>query len=173
MNASITKIAFGARKITLIAAMSLNRMIGKNNQLPWQLPNDLKYFKDQTLEKTLLMGRKTFESIGRPLPKRKNMVLTRQTDFSADGIEVVHSLDQLITKTDPHEDIMIIGGAEIYQLLLPYAQKILLTEVQAEIDGDAFFPEIDNNTWHEVSREVHCRDENHAYDYAFVTLTRN
>lgn len=163
---------FCDRQFTLIAAASLNKVIGKQSQLPWHLPADLQHFKDCTIGRTIIMGRKTFESIGKPLPYRKNIILSSKKSNATDGAIYIQSIEQLCEHTDEHEDIMVIGGAQIYQLFMPFAHKILLTEVQTNIDGDTFFPEIDFKTWQEISREVHCRNDKNPYDYAFVALMR-
>ena len=160
------------RKFSIVAAMSLNLIIGKNNQLPWHIPKDLQHFKELTMGKTMLMGRKTFESIGRALPHRRSMVLSTQKNLQITGAEVINDIADLVDFTDEHEEIMVIGGAQVYQLLLPYCQKIHLTEIQAEIAGDACFPELDMNDWEEVSREVHCANTDNQYDFEFVELIR-
>ncbi len=153
-------------KIILVVAYSQNRVIGVNNTLPWNLPNDLKHFKDLTLNQCILMGRKTFESIGRPLPHREMIVLTRQVDFHSDYAHTIHTLAAL---QPLQQDLFVIGGAEIYTLLLPQADLIYATEVKTELEGDALFPKLDPKIWQEISRESHLHDERHAFDYDFVT----
>ena len=141
--------------VALIVATAANGVIGRNNQLPWHLPQDLKYFKATTLAKPVIMGRKTYESIGRPLPGRPNLVVTRNSDWAAVGIEVVQGLDlaldrtrELISSTDQLKpEVMVIGGAEIYRSALPLADKVYLTEIDLEVDGDAWFPELPANQW--------------------------
>ena len=155
-------------KITLIAALDMKRAIGRGGQLPWRLPDDLKHFKALTLGKTVLMGRKTFDSIGRPLPQRRNLVLTRDSNFAAAGVEVVRDLQGAL-----EDDLMVIGGGEVYALALPLATTLELTLVQTVIaDADAFFPAWDSADWLEVRREHHAADERHMYAFDFVTLSR-
>ncbi len=159
-------------KIALIAALSKNHVIGKDNQLPWTLPNDLQHFKSLTLHKPIVMGRKTFESIGRPLPKRRNIIITRQKDFQVQGGEVFHSMDSALTALQDEAEIMIIGGATLYQQTLAKADILYLTIVDTEIAGDAFFPEWNSNEWKILSEEKHDADEQHAFAYTFLTLAR-
>jgi dihydrofolate reductase len=154
-------------KITLIVAAAENNAIGKDNQMPWHLPNDFKYFKKSTIDHSIVMGRKTFESIGKPLPERRNIVLTRDQQYNNPGIDVANSLQDVLTYCRDEREIFIIGGANIYQQALPLAQRVLLTRVHATIDGDAFFPELPSTEWELVSQEKHNKDEKHAYDYTF------
>lgn len=166
-------------KISLIAAMAQNRVIGKENDLPWKLPDDSAYFKQKTSGHTIIMGRKSFEALGKPLPKRTNIVITRQTDFRAEGATVVSSLEAALEVARPIEaqneqpgggtaEIFVIGGAEIYTLALPVANRIYLTEVQKAYDGDARFPEFDKAIWHETSRLHHPADDRHETAFDFV-----
>ena len=144
-------------KISLIVAVSRNGAIGLNNQLPWYLPEDLKYFKSVTMGKPLIMGRKTFDSIGRPLPGRANIVLTRDPQWISDGVEVVQSVEQALLagkiacEAADVDEIMVIGGEQIYRMTLDLADRIYLTQVDADVDGDAFFPDIDLNNWSQTS----------------------
>ncbi len=159
-----------ARKIALVAAMDKNRAIGRAGALPWHLPDDLKRFRALTLGKTVLMGRKTYQSIGRPLPRRRNVVLTRDPNFGSEGVEVVHSLDDALQLED---EIMVIGGGEIYTLFLPLATQLHLTLVDTAIpDSDAFFPEWNTAQWRETHREFHPADEHHLFAFSFVDLER-
>lgn len=146
--------------LCLIAAMGENRVIGVDNQLPWRLPGDLKYFKARTLGKPVVMGRKTFESIGRPLPGRLNIVVTRNPDWQAAGVQVAHSLDAALAlaAAAAPEEIMLIGGAELYRQALPQADVLYLTEIDAEFAGDAFFPEVDLARWRIDREEAGQRD---------------
>jgi len=153
-------------KISLVVAYSQNRVIGVKNQLPWHLPNDFKHFKELTLNKQILMGRKTYESIGRPLPNREMIVLTRQANFHSDYARTIHNFAALLPL---QQDLVIIGGTEIYTLLLPQTHIIYATEVKTELEGDAFFPKLDPQIWQETSRESHPQDERHAFAYDFVT----
>lgn len=158
--------------VSQIAAMSENHVIGKDNQLLWHMPNDLKHFKNTTAGHTVIIGRKTFESIGnKPLPKRRNIIVTRQ-NISFEGCEVVHSVEAAIALCKGEDEVFIIGGAEIYKVALPLTNRIYLTIIHYNFDGDAFFPEIDKNEWKEVSHENHPADEKHAYSYSFIMLER-
>ena len=157
--------------IALVVAMAENRVIGKENKLIWHLPADLKFFKNLTTGHPIIMGRKTFESIGKALPNRTNIVITRQTDFEAEGVLIAHSLSEaLMMAQQMDSDIFIIGGAEIYKQAMFLADTIYLTEVHHTFDGDTFFPEIDSVLWEETSREEYTSDEKNSYNYAFVTL---
>lgn len=161
--------------ITLIAAMDRNRTIGKGNAMPWRLPAEMAFFKSNTLGKTVLMGRKTFDSLGgKPLPNRRNVVLTRQQGLKLEGCEIVHSVEEAIRLyAQEDEQLMIIGGTEIYAQFLPYADTILLTEVETEIqDGDAKFPIFDSKEWKRTVGERKERDERNAFAFTFVTHTR-
>lgn len=167
-------------RLAMIAAQSENRVIGTNNKLPWYLPEDLKYFKRVTLGKPIIMGRKTFESIGRPLPGRTNIVITRNPDWHHSGacVRAVHSLQAAVELAESlalingFEESVIIGGAEIYALALPRADRIYLTQVHAEVQGDAYFPALDDAQWQEVAREDFTAIEPNPYDYSFIVLNR-
>lgn len=158
--------------ISLVAAMAENGTIGRDNTLPWRLPEDLKRFKSLTMSKLLLMGRKTYESIGRPLPGRTSIVLTRDRNWKAEGVVVVGSLGQALSYARDAEELVAIGGAEIYRLLMPFARRIYLTLVHAEIPGDTFFPDFDPTQWADVECHSHPADERNAYPFTFVTLER-
>ena len=158
--------------ISLMVAMAQNGVIGRDNTLPWRLPADLKRFKEFTVGKPILMGRKTFESIGRPLPDRLNLVLTRDRAWSADGVTVVHSVEEALAKAAGREELVAIGGAEIYRLVLPFARRIYLTHVHADVPGDTYFPEFDSTQWADVECSAHPADERHEYPVTFVTLER-
>lgn len=167
-----------APRLALIAAVAENGCIGVDNKLPWYLPEDLKYFKAVTSGKAIIMGRSTFDSLGRPLPNRTNIVITRNTGFTApEGVRVVHSLDEAITVAEAvahiagDEEIVVIGGAQIYALALPRADRLYLTEVQKTVEGDAFFPDWDRRGWQELARERH-HYEPAALDYSFVVYER-
>ena len=156
--------------ISMIAAMSKNRVIGKNNDLPWKIPLDMKHFRDLTIEKPVIMGRKTYESIGRPLPKRQNIVITTDKNFKAIGCEIAHSIKEAISIAEKGKEIMVVGGSRIYKEFLPLVGKIYLTLVDKEFDGDAFFPEFDEKEW-KVTSEESLNDEN--YSFKFITYERN
>ena len=160
--------------ISLIAAMDRNRLIGNKNQLPWHLPADLTHFKQVTMGKPIIMGRKTFESIGRPLPGRTNIVLTRDEDYQADGIVLTGSLDKALdcAASEGVEEVMIIGGSNIYGQALDHSDRLYLTIVDGEFDGDAWFPEIDMERWQEVSSEAHQADETNPVDYRFMVYEK-
>lgn len=158
--------------ISIIVAMATNRVIGHENRLPWHLPADLQHFKQITMGKPILMGRKTWESIGRPLPGRTNIVITRDESYSADGCVVVHSLDAALEAARDSDEIMVIGGAEFYRQVLPRASTLYLTLVEGEFEGDAFFPEIDGNEWREVEHSHHGPDEKNPHAYSFIRLER-
>ena len=156
-------------KIILVVAYSQNRAIGLQNQIPWHLPNDLKHFRALTLHHRILMGRKTYESIGRSLSQREMIVLTRNQNFHSNYAKGIHSLEVLFPLKD---DLYVIGGGEIYQMLLPQAKIIYATEVKKHIAGDAFFPPLLIDEWQEVSRKTHPQDEKHAFAYDFVEYQR-
>jgi len=165
-------------RVALIVAAASNGVIGRNNQLPWYLPNDLKYFKQATLGKPVVMGRKTYESIGKPLPGRTNIVVTRQSDWQAEGVRVVNSLDEAlamaesIAEIDGAEELMVIGGAQIYNEAFKRATRLYFTQVHAEIEGDAYFPVVEPAEWREVAREDFAAEGPNPYDYSFVVLER-
>jgi len=158
--------------ISLIWGQDRNRLIGRDNALPWKLPSDMAWFKKSTMGKPILMGRKTHESIGRPLPGRSNLILTRQTDLQIKGCTVVHSLDDAKSAVPEADEIMVMGGAEIYALLFDQAERLYITEVNAEFEGDAWFPEFDRSLWRKVFCEFHQPDEKNAYSYSFSILER-
>ena len=158
--------------ISLVVAMDRNRLIGRNQQLPWHLPADLRHFKEITMGKPILMGRKTWESIGRPLPGRTNVVVTGSTDFQAPGCIVSHSIEEALAAVENHKEIMVIGGAHLYQQLLSRAERIYLTLVDHAFAGDTWFPELDERDWKETSRQDHDPDQKNPYRYSFVQLQR-
>ena len=158
--------------LELVVAAARNGVIGRDNGLPWRLPADLAHFKRVTLGHPILMGRRTWDSIGRPLPGRQNIVLTRDPGFRAVGATVVHSLAEARTAAAGADRLMVIGGAELYRAVLADADVLHLTEVDADIEGDAHFPPWHREEWQEVSREAHPADQRHAYAYSFVTLRR-
>jgi dihydrofolate reductase len=165
-------------KLSVIVAVAENLVVGKNNALPWHLSEDLQYFKRTTLGKPIVMGRKTFESIGRPLPGRTNIVISRNPDYFAQGIKIVSSLEQAlqlaedIALIDDSQELMVIGGAAIYAAAIPVADRLYVTEVHAEVEGDAYLPNIDWGNWIESSRERHMAIAPNSYDYSFVVYDR-
>ena len=160
-------------KVSLIVAVGRRNEIGKDGQMPWHLPADLKHFKRNTLGKSVLMGRKTLEAIGRALPERRNLVLTRDAGFRAEGCETVTSLDAALELVSGEPELMVIGGGEVYRLAWARTDRIYLTRIQADVEGaDTFFPEIQDGRWREVSREDHRADEKNPFDYSFLLLER-
>ncbi len=158
--------------ISIIVAMDRKGVIGLDGDLPWHLSSDLKQFKAITMGKPLIMGRKTHESIGRPLPGRENIVLTHATNFDAEDCMIVHSLDDAFQAAGDVDEVMIMGGSGIYDQALARADRLYLTEVHAEVEGDIFFPEFDKGDWVEIGREDHYADEKNEFDYSFVILER-
>jgi dihydrofolate reductase len=158
--------------ISIIVAASANNVIGAEGDLPWRLSDDLKRFKAITMGKPIVMGRKTWDSIGCPLPGRQNIVITRQTDFVAEGCDVVASADEAIAATAGADEVMVIGGSQVYSLFLPNAERLYLTRVHAEVAGDAFFPQINESQWCLVNDEPHSADDRNAFDYSFRTYER-
>jgi dihydrofolate reductase len=158
-----------SKNLTFILAMDENNLIGSENNLPWRLPADLNYFKQMTLNKTILMGRKTCESLPFVLPKRRNIVLTRNIEFSRQGFDIIHKIDVI---NDLKGDIIIIGGAMIYKLLMPYASKLLITKIHHQFKGDTYF-EYDEKAWELNAKEEHKADEKNHYDYSFLEYTRH
>lgn len=170
-------MAVASPALAMIVAMARNRAIGRENTLPWRISGDLQFFKRTTLGKPVVMGRKTFESIGRPLPGRQNIVITRNPDWCVDGVTVVSSLEQALAIAadtavrDGVDEVMVIGGAEIYRQAIPLAQRLYVTEVDTEVEGDAFFPAL-NETWREVSRDCYPASEKDEYNYCLVQYDR-
>lgn len=152
--------------------MDRNRLIGKNNQLPWYLPADFAHFKSTTMGKPIIMGRKTYESIGKPLPGRTNIVLSRNPDTQYDGVECVSSFEDALALVPDAEEVMVIGGSTIYEMLLPQANRLYFTYVDAEFEGDAWFPEFDEAQWLEKESVTMKADKKNRYDCRFVTLEK-
>lgn len=160
-------------QVSIIVAMALNHTIGINNTLPWRCPEDLKHFKKLTMGHRMIMGRKTFDSIGKPLPGRTTVVVTRNPSLSIEGCIVTRSLDEAIKTCANDEEIFIVGGADIYTQALSLASKLYITEIQQEVKGDANFPAFDKNEWREISRDKHTQQEPQALKFDFVTYRRN
>lgn len=159
--------------ISLIVAMDQNRLIGKNNKLPWHLPADLQYFKKVTMGHPIVMGRKTFESIGRVLPGRENVIVTRNKEFKAEGCVVLHDIAQIKRFADNHEkEVFVIGGAEIFKEILPFTDRLYITEIHETFEGDTFFPEIDENEWDEISSKPGSIDEKNRFAHDFIILQK-
>ena len=159
-------------KLAIIVATDEQGLIGKDNDLPWKLSADLQYFRRVTMGKPLIMGRNTHESIGRALPGRKNIVVSKNTDYQAEGCCVVHSVDKAIEVCDGAEEVMVMGGASLYKQLLPQADRLYLTHVHASLEGDTWFPDWLKSEWHEVSREDHLADDKNDYAYSFIVYDR-
>jgi len=157
---------------SIIAAMARNNVIGNENQLPWHLPADLQHFKKTTMNKPIIMGRKTFESVGRPLPERQNIVVTRNRDLQFDGCDMARDLDQALAIAGSVPEVMICGGAAIYQDALPMVDRMYLTFIDLEVAGDTFFPDWNIDEWTLVSSETHDPDEKNAYAYRFEIFER-
>ena len=165
-------------KISIIAALGNNRIIGNKNSLPWSLPSDMEHFKKLTMGKPIIMGQKTFESIGKALPDRENIILSRDLNYSIPGCQVAHSLDEAIELAEKSslgkksQEVMICGGASVYVQYLPRAERMYLTFIDNDFEGDVFFPEFDVSDWQEVER-VSCQsDQKNKYGYSFVVLER-
>jgi dihydrofolate reductase len=158
--------------VSLIAALSRNRVIGQKGGLPWRLPADSRHFRTTTMGKPVVMGRLTYESMDHPLDGRHNVVVTRNRDYSAAGCSVVHSLDEALELLAGEDEIMIGGGEALYAEALPLAERMYLTLVDADVEGDTHFPEFDGAEWRELEREEHPADERHAYAFSIVTLER-
>lgn len=160
-------------KISMIAAMAEQRVIGLENKMPWHLPGDLKFFKRVTLGKPVIMGRKTYQSIGRPLPGRTNIVLTRDKDLQIAGVNCVQTVEQAMELVKDSEEVMVIGGATIYQQFLQRATRLYLTFIELQVKGDTHFPDYQAVAdWQEIEREEHRADGKNVYNYQFVTLQR-
>lgn len=159
-------------QVSLIVAMSQTNAIGKGGQLLWHLPNDLKYFKEITMGKPIVMGRTTYESIGKPLPGRTNIILSNNPDYVAPGCVILHNKEAVFDYCQKEPEIMVIGGAQIYQLFLAEATTLYLTKVYANLSGDTFFPEIDMKQWQEVTRDDFQKDGTHLFSYSFIKYVR-
>lgn len=158
-------------KVSMIVAMAKDRVIGLDNKMPWHLPADLQFFKRETLGKPVIMGRKTYQSIGRPLPGRFNIVLTRDQNLSIEGVTCVQTVEQALELVKNEAEVMVIGGATIYQQFLPQTDRLYLTFIDLEVAGDTLFPDYQATaTWKEVSRESHLSDDKNPHDYQFVIL---
>lgn len=159
-------------KISIIAAMGSNRVIGYRNALPWHLPADLKHFKSVTMGKPMIMGRKTWASIGRPLPGRRSIVITRDPLFRAEGCEIAHALEAALKLAGPAQEVVVIGGAQLFKEALPLADKLYLTIIDHLFQGDVYFPPVDATLWREASREEHRSDPQNLYAYRFLVYER-
>jgi dihydrofolate reductase len=158
--------------ISAIFAMSENHVIGNKNKLPWHLPADLLYFKKITSGKPIIMGRKTFLSIGRPLPNRRNIIISRDKNFNAAGCDVFHSIEAATKALNDYEEVFVIGGAQLFIGFLPYIERLYLTLIHKTFSGDAYFPDLDASQWQEISRINHTADSENPYPYSFITLIK-
>lgn len=159
--------------LSMIVAHANNRVIGKNNDMPWHLPADLAYFKKTTLGKPIIMGRKTFQSIGRPLPGRKNIVISRDESYQVEGVEVVNSVEAALALVVDSEEVMVIGGGAIYQHCLAAAQRLYITHIDADIDGDTYFPDYDLSMWKKVASDIRPSDEKNQYQLDFSVYEKS
>ncbi|ARD43677.1 type 3 dihydrofolate reductase [Colwellia sp. PAMC 21821] len=159
--------------LSMIVAHANNRVIGKNNDMPWHLPADLSYFKKTTLGKPIIMGRKTFQSIGRPLPGRKNIVISRDESYQVEGVEVVNSVEAALALVVDSEEVMVIGGGAIYQHCLAAAQRLYITHIDADIDGDTYFPDYDLSMWKKVASDIRPSDEKNQYQLDFSVYEKS
>ncbi|MDQ0228870.1 dihydrofolate reductase [Metabacillus malikii] len=159
--------------ISLLVAMDNHRLIGRDNKLPWHLPKDLAYFKRVTMNRKIVMGRKTFESIGKPLPGRDNYVLTRDKSLVIEGCTILHSISEICElSAGTDEEIFVIGGAEIFEEILPISERLYITHIYHQFEGDTFFPKVNDDEWELISREHGQRDEKNPYDFDFVVYER-
>ena len=159
-------------QLSIIVAMDRNRVIGRGGVLPWHISSDLKNFKKITMGKPILMGRKTHDSIGKPLPGRENIILTNNKKYSAEGCTVKNTLDEVYSYCEEQLELVVMGGAILYSQTLDKADKLYITEVNASVNGDTFFPEYKSSQWREISRESFNADENNEFDYSFTVLER-
>jgi dihydrofolate reductase len=157
--------------ISYIVAMDIQQAIGLGNDLPWRLPADLAYFKKTTMDHTILMGRKTYESIGKPLPNRINVILTQNKDYQAEGCLVIHSVEEAVEQFK-NEEIFVIGGAEVFQLFMPAVDRLYITLIEHEFEADTYFPEFDIDDWILVSSVDGIKDAKNPYDYSFLIYTK-
>lgn len=158
--------------LSLIVAMDEQGIIGRDNELPWRLSSDLRHVRATTMGKPIIMGRRTHESIGRPLPGRENIIITRNNDYESEGCTVLTTIDDALVHCRNHEEVIIMGGAELYQQTLSRVSRIYLTEVHARVKGDAYFPKYNGEEWREITREDFRADDNNEFDYSFVVLER-
>lgn len=158
--------------VNIVVAAGINNAIGKDNKLLWHLPDDLKFFKQVTMGHPIVMGRATFESVGRPLPGRRNIILSRDNSLNIPGCEVLHAAEEVFKLLENEKEIMIVGGDEIYRLFLPFTQRIFLTRVFCSPDADRFFPELSSEEWKQTESNHHEKDEKHPYAFTFETWER-
>jgi len=159
--------------ISIVVAMSNNGVIGRDGDLPWHLSADLRHFKAITMGKPIVMGRVTHESIGRILPGRENIILTQNENYQSEGCTIINDLNQVIARSEDLDEIMIIGGAQLYKDTLGLANCLFITEVHADVEGDVYFPEFDRGNWQEIERQFFRADDNNEFDYSFVVLKKS
>lgn len=159
-------------RVSFVVAYDRRGVIGKDNALPWRIPADMRHVRRLTIGKPLIMGRRTYESIGRPLPDRTSIVLTRDPSFAAEGVLVARTAEEALALAGDAPEVIVFGGAEVFRRFLPRADRMYVTEIDAEVDGDTFFPEFDRSEWRETERETHEPDAEDPHRYAFITLER-
>ena len=162
-------------RIAYVVAMDENRVIGRDNDLPWRLPDDMRWFREKTMGKPCIMGRKTYDSLPerfRPLPGRRNIVVTRNSDYQAPGAVVVHSIDEALQAAADSEEVIIVGGGDLFRRLMPEVDRLYLTQVRGAVEGDVFFPPFDLSQWREQFRQEHPADERHALPFTWLILDR-
>lgn len=160
-------------KVSLIVAMDNNRVIGNENDIPWRIPKDWEYVKKTTKGHPIILGRKNLESIGKSLPERRNVILTRDSDFHFDGCEIAHSIEDVFGLCETEEEIFIFGGEQIYNMFLPYVEKMYITKIHHEFEGDTIFPEVNFDEWKEISIEKGIKNDKNPYNYYFHVYERN
>lgn len=158
--------------VSIVVAMDRQQIIGRDNDLPWRLSDDLKHVKNITMGKPMIMGRKTHESIGKPLPGRENIIITRNKQYDSEGCTVFNSIDAALEYCSDHDEIILMGGEEIFRQAFGKVSRIYLTEVHAQVEGDTFFPDFNRTEWNEIERQDYKADDRNEYDYSFVTLER-
>jgi len=168
----VSKYRTPSMRLSIIVAMTRNRVIGKDNDMPWHLPAELRHFKRVTMGKPIVMGRRTFDSIGRVLPGRKNIVITRDPHFSFSGVTIVHSFDAAVRAADGAEELMIIGGANLYRQTLDRVDRLYITLIHVELEGDTYFSELDDEQWIQTEKVRRQADENNAFPMTFLVLER-
>jgi dihydrofolate reductase len=171
-SSPVSRIQNPVFRLSILVAMAKNRTIGVNNTLPWRCPEDLKHFKTLTMGHHMIMGRKTFDSIGKPLPGRTTVVVTRNNDLSISGCVIAHSLKEAIVACGSDKEVFIVGGAELYRQALPLVDTLYITEIQQDVEGDTHFPAFDKSVWREIAREVHSQETPQPLEYHFVTYRR-
>lgn len=172
LYANMNKKAVFTLKISLIVAMDSNRVIGKANDIPWRIPKDWEFVKKTTMGHSIVLGRKNLESIGRALPNRRNIILTRDKSFTFDGCEMAYSIEEVFELCEDDEELFIFGGEQIYTIFLPYVETMYMTKIHHEFEGDTFFPEVQFDEWNEIAMEKGVRDEENPYDYDFCIFER-